>query len=238
MKKGHLAIITPDMFPAFTARSADFRAFYCLMDREFAEYTAYGVPNKFFDCQFSCPDIDGGQDMDTWTRLLEHASTQYTGYQCRKEILKNIIHNIYIVYFNRWQQQYGHVRQNHKTKHIEQLCMKFYDLVFDHFMEHRDIGFYADRLCVTPNYLAIIVRQMCGESPKQTIDRQVLLEMKHILRHTTLTAGQIAPRLHFPDTSYMCRYFKKHTGMTLSEYRDNCSGPDCNENLADGLVAP
>lgn len=65
MKKGHLAIITPDMFPAFTARSADFRAFYCLMDREFAEYTAYGVPNKFFDCQFSCPDINGGQDMDT-----------------------------------------------------------------------------------------------------------------------------------------------------------------------------
>lgn len=62
INKGHLIIITPDMFPAFTSRSADFRAFYCLMNRDFAEYTAYGVPNKFFDCQFSCPVIFGGQE--------------------------------------------------------------------------------------------------------------------------------------------------------------------------------
>lgn len=116
INKGHLTIITPDMFPAFTSRSADFRAFYCLMNRDFAEYTAYGVPNKFFDCQFSCPVIFGGQDLDSWTRLLEHAATQYDGYQCSKEIVKNIIHDIYLVYFNLWQQQYGDTKQGSHTK--------------------------------------------------------------------------------------------------------------------------
>lgn len=220
VKKGTVVIVSPDMFPSFTSRSADFSAFYCLMDRDFAEYTAYGVPSQFYACQFNAPAICGGKEMDTWTRLLEHAAAEYADYECRKEILKNIIHNIYLVYYNLWRRQHGDTTVRREIKHTEQLCMKFYDLVFDHFTEHRDISFYADRLCVTPNYLAMIVRQVCKESPKQAIDWQVILEMKHILRRTTLTTDQIALRLHFPDTSYMCRYFRKHTGLSPSDYRN------------------
>ena len=79
--------------------------------------------------------------------------------------------------------------------------------------------------CVSPppNYLAIIVRQVCKESPKEAIDRLVVAEIKYMIRHTTLTAGQMAIRQHFPDTSYMCRYFRKRTGMSISEYRKSCS---------------
>lgn len=217
--EGQLIIVSPDMFPAFTSRSADFRAFYCIMDRDFAEYTAYGVPSQFYACQFNAPAIRGGYEMDLWTKILEHSVNEYTDYECRKDILKNIIHNIYLVYYNLWRQQHGDTSTHREMKHKEQLCMKFYDLVFDHFAEHRDIGFYADQLCVTPNYLAMIVRQICKESPKQAIDRQVILEMKHTIKTTTMTAEQMAVRLHFPDTSYMCRYFKKRTGMSISEYR-------------------
>lgn len=34
-----------------------------------------------------------------------------------------------------------------------------------------------------------------------------------------MTAEQMALHLHFPDTSYTCRYFKKHIGVSISEYR-------------------
>lgn len=71
----------------------------------------------------------------------------------------------------------------------------------------------------SPNYLAIIVRQVCKESPKEAIDRQVVSEMKYLVKNTSLTAEQIALRLHFPDTSYVCRYFKKRTGMSISDYK-------------------
>jgi len=36
---------------------------------------------------------------------------------------------------------------------------------------------------------------------------------------------QMAVRLNFSDTSYMCRYFRKRTGMSISDYRN-----DCNQN--------
>lgn len=51
----------------------------------------------------------------------------------------------------------------------------------------------------------------------------MILEIKHLLKNTTLTAAQIALRLHFPDSSYLCRYFRKHTGTSISTYRSSPS---------------
>ena len=42
-------------------------------------------------------------------------------------------------------------------------------LVNDHFREEHDTEFYADRLCITPNYLNKIVRQSHGKSAKTYI---------------------------------------------------------------------
>ena len=196
--------------------------FYCLMDREFAETTLYGVPNALYDCLFLQPVVDGGDDLKLWTGLLDHAYREYAGFQGQEKIIENILHNIYLVLFNLWQQQHGSTRVERELQRPEQLCMKFYNLVLDHFTECRAMKFYADRLS-PPNYLAIIVRQVCKESPKEAIDRLVVAEIKYMIRHTTLTAGQMAIRQHFPDTSYMCRYFRKRTGMSISEYRKSCS---------------
>lgn len=38
----------------------------------------------------------------------------------------------------------------------------------------------------SPNYLAIIVRQVCKESPKEAIDRQVVSEMKYLVKNIRL----------------------------------------------------
>lgn len=221
--QGMTVIVSPDMFPSFHSRSGDLMMFYCLMSCDFAETAAYGVPNMFYDCLYVNPIIDGGDEIRIWTDLLKHIFNNYSSYQCRNEILKNVVHNIYLVYYNLWQQQYGEKKMEREQKRPEQLCMKFYNLVFDNFTSHRDIKFYADSLCITPNYLAMIVRQVGKESPKDAIDRQVILEMKYILANTTMTAGQMADHLHFADTSYMCRYFRKRTGMSISDYRNGCN---------------
>ncbi|WP_347239665.1 helix-turn-helix domain-containing protein [Providencia rettgeri] len=34
-----------------------------------------------------------------------------------------------------------------------------------------------------------------------------------------LSIKQIADELNFEDTSYLCRYFKRHTGMTLTGFK-------------------
>lgn len=52
------------------------------------------------------------------------------------------------------------------------------------------------------------------------IDRQIIMEMKHILTTTDLSIKEIANQFHFETSSYMGRYFRRHTGMSPTEYRN------------------
>lgn len=219
-RQGMTAVVAPDMFPAFTARSEEFRVFYCLIDRESAESLFYDFPKNFFDALYAAPVVSTGETMGRWADILSSVYEE-KGNTYRKTIFSDLLHAFILDYYNRWEQQHGTLPPKDEKNPAELICRKFCNLVFDHFKEHRTTAFYADRLCITPCYLAMVTRQICRETPKQAIDRQVTLEMKYLLRNTAMTAEQMAHHLHFPDPSYMCRYFRRQTGLSLSEYRKN-----------------
>lgn len=219
-RQGMVTFISPDMYPHFVSTTKDFKAFYCLMSRDFAEKSAYNVPNAFFDGLYAEPMLPVGTSMEVWMGLLGSVYADRANL-CRQNILIDLLHAFTLDCYNKWKLQYGDRPLKEDRSPAEAICIRFYNLVFDHFKEHRNTAFYADKLCITPNYLAMVTRQICHESPKQVIDRQVTLEMKYILQHTEMTAEQIAHALHFPDTSYMCRFFRRQTGCSLSEYRKN-----------------
>ncbi|HCV3103239.1 TPA: AraC family transcriptional regulator, partial [Acinetobacter baumannii] len=81
--------------------------------------------------------------------------------------------------------------------------------------------FYAKALNITPYYLSKLSKQFFNDNAKTLIDRQVILKLKELLRTPSNSIQSIADQLNFEDTSYMCRYFKKHTGFTLLQYRKN-----------------
>ena len=93
-------------------------------------------------------------------------------------------------------------------------------LVSDHFREEHGTEFYADRLCITPNYLNKIVRQSLGKSAKTYILDQILAEACRQLKYTTLPVADIAVQLHFDTATYFIRLFKKHMAMTPLEFRE------------------
>lgn len=102
----------------------------------------------------------------------------------------------------------------------EELFKRFVRLVHDHCSEHREVAFYAEKLCISPRYLSTIVRNVTENTAKSIIDRHVLLESKAMLKSTALSVQEIANRLHFPDQSFFGRYFKKHTGVSPLHYRN------------------
>ena len=87
------------------------------------------------------------------------------------------------------------------------------------FRRERSVGFYADRICVTPKYLSAVVRQVSGRGPMQWINECVIVEAKNLLRFSDLTVQEISRELNFPTQSYFGRFFKKHTGMSPREYK-------------------
>ena len=56
------------------------------------------------------------------------------------------------------------------------LLERFLTLVGEYHKEHRDLGFYADRMCLTPKYLSHAVNKASGKTAAQCITEAVILE--------------------------------------------------------------
>lgn len=102
----------------------------------------------------------------------------------------------------------------------EELFHRYIDLVVEHCTRHRQVSFYAEKLCVSMGYLSDTVQKVAGESPKAILDKHIVQEIKVLLTSSGWSVQQIAEKLRFPDQSYLGRYFKRHTGLSPMKYRD------------------
>ena len=84
-----------------------------------------------------------------------------------------------------------------KRESSETRVARFCELVNEYFMTETGVEFYAERLCITPNYLNRIVRQTLGQSTKVYIQSRRIEEARHLLRYTSLPVSDIADRLGF-----------------------------------------
>lgn len=218
LRKGGLVIVSPDMFPAQIEATDDFRIRFCAFDAALADRSSYNVPKEFFDCMYAEPVLPEFDGLDTWMRLLGSVGKD-TDNPYRPAIAIDLLHAFTLEYFQQWKRHFGETPRHYERSNTDRLCIAFYNLLLEHFRVHRDIAFYASQLCVTPNYLAMILRRQCDESPKEAIDRQVMLGLKYQLLNTDASITQLAREFHFPDTSYLCRYFRRHAGLSPSEYR-------------------
>lgn len=88
-----------------------------------------------------------------------------------------------------------------------------------HFKENKDVAFYADKLCITSKYLTMVIKETSGKSAKDWIVEYIILEIKALLKNTNLNIQEIAIKTNFANQSSLGRFFRKHTGMSLSQYR-------------------
>lgn len=101
-----------------------------------------------------------------------------------------------------------------------ELSLRFYSLVVKHSVTERSVAFYAGMMHITPGYLNRMCRHTFGMSPKALIDQQLTVQIKGLLIGTRQPVKAIAARLNFEDVSYLCRFFRRTTGMSPAEYRE------------------
>lgn len=128
-------------------------------------------------------------------------------------LVKTLCYEILEAYVANYRQQTAH--QDRK----DAIYQDFISLLYKNFHKHRDVNFYAERLCLTPKYFATLIRSCSGKSPSDWIVLFVILEAKRLLATTQMSVKQLADQLQFPTPSFFCHYFKKHTGLSPMEYR-------------------
>lgn len=95
----------------------------------------------------------------------------------------------------------------------------FQELVEAHFTTQKNTSFYADALHMSPSALTKKIKKEFGKPPSKLISERLILEAKKKLHLTRDSIKTIASELRFEDAYYFSRFFKKHTGLTPSEFR-------------------
>ena len=147
--------------------------------------------------------------------ILYHAASN-TENPFRLQVIENLIRVFY----------YGGVsnlRQHPESTPLSKnsIVRRFMELVQEHYREERLIGFYADKLCITPKYLSKLVKENTGRSAGDWIENHVILEARAMLQSSDMTIQQIAASLNFPNQSFFGKYFKRATGLSPKQYRNN-----------------
>ena len=95
----------------------------------------------------------------------------------------------------------------------------FLRLAQQYHMTERSLGFYADKLYMSPKYLSKMVKNVSGRSAHDWIDTLVIREAQNMLKYSDLPVKEIVTRLNFPNQTTFYRFFKIQTGLTPTEYR-------------------
>lgn len=82
-----------------------------------------------------------------------------------------------------------------------------------------NVGYFADKCCLTAGYFGQLVKTETGRTAKDFINDRLLTTAKEFLNDDRLTVQQISSRLGFEYPQHFVRFFKHHTGMTPNEYR-------------------
>ena len=87
------------------------------------------------------------------------------------------------------------------------------------YLQHWSVQQYADVLHTSTSSLNRLCLQHLGVTTKTIIQDRVLVEIKRRLIYTREALDSIAYTLGFKDPSYFSRFFKRHEGLSPSEYR-------------------
>ena len=105
--------------------------------------------------------------------------------------------------------------------HNNSICNRFLQMLFsgEEGAQVLQIAEYAHELNITPNHLNKIVKGATGKSTSTWIEEAVMQRAKALLATTDLPLSEIAARTGIMDQSYFARKFKKHEGVSPSEFR-------------------
>lgn len=101
----------------------------------------------------------------------------------------------------------------------EVLTDGFFRLLHRNYKSERALAFYAAELCITTKYLSKVISRTTGQTVYFWIEEFSVKEAKLLLRSTQATVTEIAEQLNFPNSSFFAKFFRRHTGLTPTEFR-------------------
>jgi AraC-like DNA-binding protein len=216
-----IIVVFPGQILACNEKSADFSLLYFSFSNQLIDDILYRFPTSFIEflretVKYHLPETEKEKMIVEYISML-HRKFCETKNVCRSEIILNLLHNFYLdLYNNVIISNELSFSQRKRKKEVQE---EFFRLVKTN-TTIREVAFYAGKLCITPKYLSIIMKECTGTSAKELIDKFAITELKLQLKSSSAQLKEIAAQLNYPCEAFLCKFFKKHTGITPSQYRN------------------
>ncbi|MDF2659620.1 MAG: AraC family transcriptional regulator [Paenibacillus sp.] len=104
-----------------------------------------------------------------------------------------------------------------RSNHYAECIMKWID---QHFHEELSLEQLAALVHLSPYHLSRLFHEATGSKISEHITARRIREACFLLKTGSTSIKEIGERIGFPNFSYFCRIFRKHTGMSPREYRE------------------
>ena len=136
---------------------------------------------------------------------------------CRQNVILAV--NSLLLYIQHINKEKNNKAKEHISESKDKIFYEFRTLLTKKFREERSVQYYADTLKISTRHLNAICQRTSGQNAKEIIDHYTIIELQVALMYTHKSFQELVNEFKFPDQSYLNRYFKRHTGYSLSEFR-------------------
>lgn len=105
-----------------------------------------------------------------------------------------------------------------KLSASEKVVLSFKKSLSEDITKERSVSYYAGKLNITRNHLNKCTKAVLNKSASMLVSEMLILEAKVLINKNKRDISELAFSLGFKDPSYFGRFFKKHTGLTPTEF--------------------
>lgn len=223
-EENDVVLITPGSIIGFVRPSADVQLLMMGFGDD-ADTNALNFASASMRKFFIRPALFHGNssDMDEVTqiyKLMRHTIQKQSNKEYIREAILHYLGALTCI-FKMEQDRFVKEQNYQKPTRQEEILLDFIHEVHDGCKEHRELKYYADRLCLSPSYLAHVVSETSGRHASEWIKDAVILEAKAMLKTSGCTVQQVSLALNFPNQSFFGKYFKSAVGVSPRMYQQN-----------------
>ena len=136
--------------------------------------------------------------------------------QSIKLLLQSLVYEMYDVLAPKLQLS-EHIDYGYSSGEI--LFGRFANMLSAEMPLRHPVGYYADKLCITPKYLSSICKKQTGKTASDIIDEMTVNYIKQMLTSSEKSIKEIASDAGFDNLSFFGKYVKRELGMSPRDYR-------------------
>lgn len=223
LNQSDLVVLLPGQLVALKKTSPDFIVNYFAYSRPLLNDVLCGIyrlPPHFYlhmHNHFLYPlDEESTISFGHYFRMLYKRAKTDRIY--KRTLIINLLRILFMDLYEDYRTQ-THIRETTADSRKEELAHNFFQMIMESHPVDHQVSHYAEKLYISPKHLSTVIKQVSGKSAKEWITDYIILEIKSLLNNTDLEIQEIASQTHFSNQSALCRFFRKHTGISPSTYR-------------------